>query len=562
MKSLCLFFLIHFSPEVVFNEIMYDPVPSIGLPEYEFVELFNRSSSEIDIGNWALYVGSREIIIPECILRPEEYLLLVYQGTSEQYPGSANKLELLGNKTLLLNQGELLCLYDDEGRLIDWMEYSPDMHTYPYHRAGGWSVERIDPNRFCGESNNWVTSKNTKGGTPGYQNSVFRNNPDHTQPEIIEVFVIDSITMVLIFSEPMLEESLKDLSSYTIENGALNPAMIEIAFPHSKEVIIHLDRALEEGREYWLEISGELSDCNGLAVSSALKYRFALPSEPDPNNLAISEILFDPMPACPEFLELYNCSDKTFDLADIRIGTRDHLTGQIDKVVAPVKRNHLVFPHDYIALSGEADLLQLCYFTGPPSSLIQSTSLNSFDNKKGNILIMDKWLNIIDELYYNDGMHFPLLSSKSGVSLERMSYSFPASDPSNWHSASSLEGFATPGRRNSNHMETHPMKSAIVVEPEVFSPNQDGLRDICFIRFTFDHPGIIISVRIFDSSGRTIKYIAENDLVAMEGFYSWDGTDMNGRRARAGIYLILIETFDIEGMVRQYKETCVLSPGR
>ena len=84
MKSLCLFFLVHFSPEVVFNEIMYDPVPSIGLPEYEFVELFNRSSSEIDIGNWALYAGSREIIIPECRMKPEEYLLLVYPGTSGQ----------------------------------------------------------------------------------------------------------------------------------------------------------------------------------------------------------------------------------------------------------------------------------------------------------------------------------------------------------------------------------------------------------------------------------------------------------------------------------------------
>ena len=59
-----------------------------------------------------------------------------------------------------------------------------------------------------------------------------------------------------------------------------------------------------------------------------------------------------------------------------------------------------------------------------------------------------------------------------------------------------------------------------------------------------------------------IRKIAENELTGMEGFLTWDGTDMDGRRSRAGIYLILVDVFDMQGKNQQYKKTCVLSPGR
>ena len=86
MKSAGLLFFIYLSGEIVFNEIMYDPDPSIGLPEYEFLELFNRSHSEVDIENWILDVGGREILLPRHTIQPGEYLLLVYTGVSRQYP--------------------------------------------------------------------------------------------------------------------------------------------------------------------------------------------------------------------------------------------------------------------------------------------------------------------------------------------------------------------------------------------------------------------------------------------------------------------------------------------
>ena len=204
MESVALFFLVHFSVEIIFNEIMYDPLPSIGLPEYEFLELFNRGNTEIEIGNWVLDAGNGELVFPACQMKPGECLLLAYPGTSDLYPEVDNIIELMSNKTMLLNQGELLYLRDKEGNLVDWIEYSPSMHSDAYYSNGGWSLERIDPERLCGENDNWGTSKHRDGGTPGRQNSIFGSNPDYIQPEILKIYVGDSITIILEFSESML----------------------------------------------------------------------------------------------------------------------------------------------------------------------------------------------------------------------------------------------------------------------------------------------------------------------------------------------------------------------
>ena len=562
MKSVFLFFLVYLSGEIVFNEIMYDPDPSIGLPEYEYLELFNRSGSEIDIENWILDAGNRKLIFPKHTMKPEEYLLLVYPGSSLLYTEAADILEIMESKTLLLNQGEILYLTDEEENLIDWIEYSPGMHSEPYYRNGGWSLERLDPDRLCGEEENWGTSKSRAGGTPGRENSIYRENPDYIPPEITDLFVIDSLTLVLLFSETMQAEALQQKTSYNIDNGHLNPVMAEVIGPYNREVILTLDKELKSGRDYILEITGQITDCSGLAMKTRQKYRFALPVRPEEKDLLISEILFDPHPGCPEFVEIYNPSGKTLDLDDIRIAMRDPATGRFISILGVVIRPHLVFPGDYFVFSRDPDVLQQCYYVSKLSALIQVPDLPSFGNKTGNILILDKWLTVIDEFHYSDEMHFPLLNSHKGVSLERLSYSSPSEGVANWHSASSMEGFATPGRENSQSACTASFESAILVNPEVFSPDQDGVDDICFIHYHLDYPGSVINVRIFDPRGRTIKTIAANELAGTEGFFSWDGTDMLGYRARAGIYLILTEVFDLKGRSRKYKRTCVLSPGK
>ena len=69
------------------------------------------------------------------------------------------------------------------------------------------------------------------------------------------------------------------------------------------------------------------------------------------------------------------------------------------------------------------------------------------------------------------------------------------------------------------------------------------------------------TILVMDPRGRVIKTIAENQLLGSEGFLTWDGINDYGQKARTGIYMVYVRIFDAKGKVRNYKKTCVLSPG-
>ena len=169
---------------------------------------------------------------------------------------------------------------------------------------------------------------------------------------------------------------------------------------------------------------------------------------------------------------------------------------------------------------------------------------------------------VIDEIDYHRDMHHPLLASQEGVSLERISFETGSGNPSNWHSAASIEGYATPGRRNSQFRLVDAIDEGIQVEPEIFTPDMDGIDDVLMIRYRFQSPGLIASILIFDPRGRLVREIAGGVLLGTDGFYTWDGCDRQGRRARTGLYLVLSEVSGPDRQIRKYRRTCVLSVGR
>ena len=185
--------------------------------------------------------------------------------------------------------------------------------------------------------------------------------------------------------------------------------------------------------------------------------------------------------------------------------------------------------------------------------------LPAWGDKAGTVVLLNRWYQVIDEFAYLSNMHFPLLASDEGVSLERINPDSPTNDPSNWHSAAEDAGFATPGSYNSQGMSESPATSGIIIEPEVFSPDNDGIDDFVSIRYRFDIPGSVISAWIFDPRGRLICQLSNNRLLGNNGQITWDGTDHSGRRVNTGIYLVYIKLFTLNGQVWEVKKTCVLS---
>ncbi|MEO0473763.1 MAG: lamin tail domain-containing protein [Bacteroidota bacterium] len=59
--------------DIVITEFMADPTPRLGLPEAEFIELYNRSDDVIDLNGYQLSDGNAEASLDNALLFPGEY---------------------------------------------------------------------------------------------------------------------------------------------------------------------------------------------------------------------------------------------------------------------------------------------------------------------------------------------------------------------------------------------------------------------------------------------------------------------------------------------------------
>src|SRR5690606_3204425 len=98
------------------------------------------------------------------------------------------------------------------------------------------------------------------------------------------------------------------------------------------------------------------------------------------------------------------------------------------------------------------DNIKTEYFTSNPDNFIKLASLPGYSNDKGTVLIVDEDSLRIDQLDYTEKMHFSLLKSVDGVSLERSFFNDDTNKPGNFRSAASTAGYATPGFKNSQYL--------------------------------------------------------------------------------------------------------------
>lgn len=125
-------------------------------------------------------------------------------------------------------------------------------------------------------------------------------------------------------------------------------------------------------------------------------------------------------------------------------------------------------------------------------------------------------------------------------------------------SASEDVGFATPGYKNSQMQPGEGKGGTVSVEPEIFSPDNDGYNDVLNIHYSFSKGGFVANVIVYDKNGRIMRHLAQNQMLSSEGTISWDGIQDNNEKARIGIYVIYFEVFDLSGEIQKYKKTCVL----
>ena len=543
--------------EVVINEIMFDPDPPVGLPEFEFIEVFNTTGQYQDIKNWVLEVGTVQKPIPHFILEPNGFAIFTVEEAKFLFSlyGPAFGFSSLG----LSNSGAALNLKNENDQIISSVSYSPSWINDPQKEEGGWSLEQIDPFYPCAGEENWSVSTHEKGGTPGSINSVNASNP--LEPIIEKVIATSSASIDVFFNQAMDKNSLQNAAAYSINQGIGNPTAVVLGDEIGKKVLLYFDNNLVTKTLYTLSVELSFYNCVGVEMVENTEFIFGVHEAPLRDEVVINEILFNPVGDGVDFVEIYNRSDKIINIRDLVLGdvSIDQF-GNIDTSYKNVSNESmLLLMGDFLVLTTDPGIVKEQYDTKNPGGFLKMTSFPSYPNTSGKVVLSNKTGYVIDAMDYDESMHHPLLSIVDGVSLERIHYDRPGKDETNWHSASSESGFATPAYQNSQFSGENPESGEVTVDPEIFSPDNDGYNDVLNIHYTFPSPGNTANITIYDGEGRLINYLVQNEILGIEGTVSWDGRTTDNQKANIGIYLIYFEIFDVNGNVKKYKRTAVLA---
>ena len=554
--SINLFFHLPQQWDIIINEIMADPSPVVNLPESDYLELYNTSGYSVNLNGWSILIDEKQKELSSANIEPGNYLILCPEGNCPMFGQFVNCMDILGSNDLS-STGKTLAILDKSNKVISSIAYSQDWYNGSYKEEGGWSLERIDPNNFCEAKANWLPSEDSNGGTPGQQNSVYSQNPDIYSPVAERTLFIDMHSFELIFSEQMDSISLSDNENYKLDELG-NPIYVQALGPLYQSVILQFADSFQHNKIYSLEVSNTW-DCMA-NINSSDKVRFAVPEPASAFDLVINEVLFNPKDDGVDYIELYNRSAKCIDLQNLLFAEKDEYTGIISSTKQISENGFLLFPKDYIVLTSSKDKVIEQYFTNKPDAFIRpDIKLPTLANDAGRITLITKGDIVIDDFTYSENMQFDLLSDFNGVSLERINYNFPTTDVNNWHSAAESVGFGTPGLQNSQFSEHEISEAVLQLSPEVFSPDNDGHDDVLNISYKFEKAGYVGSIKIYDAKGRLIKIIANNELLATEGYFTWDGLNDAGRKNVIGIYLIVLNYFDLKGISSRVKKTCVLA---
>ncbi len=537
--------------DIIISELLPDPTPSVGLPEGEFIELYNRSNKVIQLSSLSFSSGGSPEPLPEGLLLPGSYLTLC---DAEQEAGFALQGPTLSLPAFpaLSNAADVLALVDMAGGTIFKLAYEDSWYQAPDKEGGGYSLEIIRLGGPYDCPGNWRASEAAGGGTPGQANSLLGGSTETTPPRLLGARVLNEFEVLLEFDERMAG-SLGNPANYNISPGI--EIMDVLLQEDMRQAILLLASPLNSGTYYELRLDARLTDCIGNPLEDSGPAPLGLSEAAEPGDFLINELLFNPETGGSDFIELFNLSGKVIDLSGMAIANTSKESGD---TLAIVNRSLLFFPQSYIVLSSSPEDILSRYTVLNPAALFEAP-LPTLDDKSGNVSLRFGEL-VIDAFDYSESLHYPLLDTREGVSLERISLQAGTQENGNWHSAASTAGFATPTAQNSQFFAGSGATDGMFkLARTTFSPDGDGFEDVLLLNYETDQAGYSLNAHIYDSQGRLVRRLANNESLAARGTLKWEGTNEEGSRARIGIYILWLEVFSPQGRVEREKKAIVLA---
>lgn len=528
------FVLFPFSPiysqgryELIITEIFADPTPSHGLPEKEYIEIYNNSPSTLNLKGYKLYYGESDVEFPEIQISPGQYLIVCRQNNVSFLREFGEVVGL--SKFSLLNTGTKLLIRNKEGKEIHQVSYSDKW--YVQNRDQGYSLEMIDLNYPCRESGNWTSSSSEIGGTPGSKNASAADLPDLEPP----FFVTYSEKASDLYSFEFSENLASDEQTLSVRADGLVIKEAYFSEESNNTILLRLEKAPDPDKLFEIVFSS-ISDCSG-NQAEPIPVNIGHINFPEAGDILLSEILFNPKSGGSDFVELYNKSDKLLNLQDYGIARRNNVNEEEDLKIV-FSKIQLIQPHAFICVTENKNSQIEIYPNSVGNNIIEVAQLPSFNNDRGQVILKNEKNEVVDSFIYHENRHHPSIDDPDGVSLERIRFEENVDQGTNWQSGSSSEGFATPGYkiwRTKNEV-----KFEVIATPVVFTPDNDGIDEECHLQFSSQEAGNLTAM-IYDSNGRLITNLANNQYITGLFEYNWNGMDSNMSFLPVGVYIVYAE---------------------
>lgn len=539
------------SKSLVINEVMAAPRQDQDLPFVEYVELMNPLEKELRLDGLIFSSSTSQVVLPPYWIAPGEWVILC-PASQAGLLKPFGKVLAIEDWPVLPNTGTTLRLQEHSGQLIDQLSYSTPSWGGTEFANGGYSLELPDPLYRCEGTALLAPSREPRRGTPGTQNSNYARQEATGPLRVDASWFTDSKTITISLNQTILPKIGFAPFVFTPEL-AMDSSWV---FPSGKRIGISLHTPARGSLPYRLKASA-LEPCVG--TSGGFETSLILGEEPAAGELILNELLADPRPGDPKFVEIHNTSSQKYlSLDGWALATREG-EGALQQVRIFGEEGQILPPQGVLALSADSDRLRIAYPQSAAGNFKQVTGLPSLPISGGTLLLISPSGQAVESLSYRQDWHHPLLRTSKGVSLERIAPLIAVTDRGNWHSASSASDYGTPGRKNSVVVDNVGDEQLLLVDPQVFDPEGSRGPNFVTVQYSLEQAGWVGSFTIYSAAGREVAVLGQQQILGTSGLYSWSGTDTTGRRVRPGYYVLVAQLFDLNGKIKVIKKTFVVA---
>lgn len=296
---------------------------------------------------------------------------------------------------------------------------------------------------------------------------------DVTPPTLTTVAVVNSNQLLVSFNEDLEPASVVP-GNFSASHG-VGTASTTVLQADQKSVLLTFAKEFSNGFLHTLVVSAVRDEALNEMTETTLAFRYFSPAAAAFQDIVFNEFFPDPSPQvglpAAEFVEVYNQSEKAFDLA----GWKLH-----DLTSTATFPTYFLLPGEYLIVTNASAVAEL----EPFGNVVGLTNFPTLNNASDAFKLFDGSGTKIDSVNYQLAWYSDEDKEQGGFSLERLNPEGESNDNTNWLASEDLAG-GTPGRKN----------SVFGKNPDSKAPTLKAIETgINFVSLTFSEPMAALTV--------------------------------------------------------------------